>query len=196
MNYGASESASQLMANNAADTATSSDSWFLGSRLEMVMLVSVILDAMAGGIIFIFSNTILPSLATLDPEVAIKAMNTINVIIVNPLFVISFFGGLISGYPAYVMWKNPDEFSKPARYYAIAATLTFFFGEFLVTVTQNVPRNDALLVVDPESDDGVNYWEVNFLQGWRAWNTARCVFSMIASVFAGLSLCLMRKPSK
>ena len=202
MNYGAADSENNLInydaespGNNSVDLAALSKVWLLESRLEAVMLVSVILNAMAAGIIFIFSNTVMPALATLDSDVGINAMNTINVIIVNPLFVIAFFGGLISGYPARAMWKNPDEFSRPARYYALATTLVFFFGEFMVTVTQNVPRNNALLVVDPESDDGINYWKNNYLKSWVAWNTVRCVFSVISAVLGGLCLSHMRKPT-
>merc|ERR1712038_662073 len=167
--------------------------WLLDSRLEAIILTSVILNSMAAGIIFIFSNTIMPSLATLDDDVGINIMNKFNVVIVNPLFLIAFFGGLISAYPARIMWKQPDEFSKPARYYAVAMTLVFFFGEFMVTSLQNVPRNNALLAVDPESEEGANYWENQFLKGWVAWNTVRCIFSVISAILGGLCLSFMRK---
>ena len=167
--------------------------WLLDSRLEVVMLTSVVLNGMAAGIMFIFTNTIMPSLATLDTDVGINIMNEINILIVNPAFLIAFFGGLISAYPARVMWKNPEEFSKPARYYALATTLVFFFGNFIVTSAQNVPRNNALLAVDPESDDGASYWENQFLKGWVAWNTVRCVFSVISAVLGGLCLSFMKK---
>jgi uncharacterized membrane protein len=207
MNYGAANSGSNLINNNvdreggsppagnniSPDFSSTLKFWLLDSRLEAIMLVSVILNSMAAGIIFIFSNTVMPSLATLDADVGINIMNTINVIIVNPLFIIAFFGGLISGYPARVMWKNPDMYSMPARYYAVASTVVFFFGEFMVTVTQNVPRNNALLAVDPESDDGVNYWKNDFLKSWVAWNTARGIFAAISAVLGTLSLSFMRK---
>eukprot|EP00594_Rhizosolenia_setigera_P002698 CAMPEP_0178954152 /NCGR_PEP_ID=MMETSP0789-20121207/8827_1 /TAXON_ID=3005 /ORGANISM="Rhizosolenia setigera, Strain CCMP 1694" /LENGTH=165 /DNA_ID=CAMNT_0020635513 /DNA_START=159 /DNA_END=653 /DNA_ORIENTATION=- len=147
----------------------SDEKWYLDSRLESVMLTSVILNSMAAGIIFIFSNTVMPSLATFDSDVGINVMNKINIIIVNPLFIIAFFGGLISAYPTVVMLKNPDTFSRPARYYALASTLVMFFGEFVVTVSQNVPRNDALLAVDPDSEEGEMYWRNDFLKGWVMW---------------------------
>ena len=166
--------------------------WLLESHLESIMLTSVILDAMAGGIIFIFSNTIMRTFAQFDAEIGINVMNKLNILIVNPLFAFVFFGGLISAYPATVMMMKADQFSKPARYYALASTLVFFFGEFLVTLTQNIPRNNALLAVDPESEEGIKYWETEFLGGWVAWNTARCVFSVIAAILGGLSLVSMR----
>ena len=196
MKYGATETTNNLIIDdqNSQDSSTWSKYWLLDSPLEGVMLVSVILNSMAAGIIFIFSNTIMPSLATLDSDIGINIMNKINVIIVNPLFIVAFFGGLVSVYPTVKMFYNPNEYCKPARYYAVASTLIFFFGEFIVTGTQNVPRNNALLVVDPESEDGVHYWKNDFLKGWVAWNTFRGINAAISAVLGGLSLCFMRKP--
>ena len=199
--YGAATSGGNLINDNVdkdyvptvADPVSAKD-WLLDSHLEGIMLISIVLNSMAAGIIFIFSNTIMPSLATLDADVGINTMNKINIIIVNPLFVVAFFGGLISAYPATVMMKNPDAYSKQARYYALASTLIFFFGEFMVTVTQNVPRNNALLAVDSDSDEGVEYWQTNFLKGWVAWNTARGFCATISAVLGALSLAFMRKP--
>merc|ERR1719276_734595 len=120
-------------------------------------------------------------------------MNEINIVIVNPLFILCFFGGLVSAYPAKVLYQHPEDYSKQARYYAMASTLVFFFGEVLVTISQNVPRNNALLAVDPESEEGVSYWEKEFLQGWVAWNNTRCIFSVISAFLGGLCLSFMRK---
>lgn len=172
----------------------SDEKWYLDSGLESVMLTSIILNSMAAGIIFIFSNTVMPSLATFDSDVGINVMNKINIIIVNPLFIIAFFGGLISAYPTVVMLKNPDTFSRPARYYALASTLVMFFGEFMVTSLANVPRNDALLAVDPDSEEGEMYWRNDFLKGWVMWNNIRCFASVAAAALGGLSLSFMRKP--
>jgi len=199
MDYGTVKNTNNLLDADALHEAGKFDYsyiakyWLLDSRLEVIMLVSVILNAMAAGIIFIFSNTVMPSLAEFDSDIGIEVMNKINILIVNPTFIIAFFGGLISAYPARVMWKKPDEFSKPARYYALATTLVFFFGEVMVTITQNVPRNDALLEVDPESEEGASYWKNQYLKDWVAWNTVRCIFSIISAGLGGLCLSFMRK---
>ena len=88
--------------------------------------------------------------------------------------------------------KNPDAYSKQARYYALASTLIFFFGEFMVTVTQNVLRNNALLAVDSDSDEGVEYWQTNFLKGWVArilcnnfscpWSSFSCIHEKATNI--------------
>ena len=157
------------------------------------MTTSVILNAMSAGIIFIFSNTVMPALATLKSSEGIVIMNEINTIIVNPLFLLAFFGGLVSAFPAYKMWMNAGEYCDAARYYAIATTAVAFFGNFMVTGTQNVPMNNHLLKVDPTSDEGAVYWRNTYLTSWVAWNTTRGIFEILAAFLGALSLKYMSK---
>lgn len=198
MSYGSTSSSQVRLGSpendyKAIDQTSGSGAWLLASPAEAVMLTSVILNAMAAGIIFIFSNTIMPALSTCEPKVGIYVMNTINNAIVNPLFVFIFFGGLISAYPTGVMWKNKNEFSVAARSYALASTLIYFLGQFLVTIAQNVPRNDALQAVDENTEEGASYWTEQYLKSWVAWNTARGIFALVSAILGAMALVLMRK---
>mmetsp|Transcript_36235 Transcript_36235/g.81461 ORF Transcript_36235/g.81461 Transcript_36235/m.81461 type:complete len:222 (-) Transcript_36235:186-851(-) len=198
MDYGSSATAADnLMANGGGlkdeGQGVPVSSWLLQSPVEIVLLISVVLDAMAAGIIFIFSNTIMPALSTFNSNTGIQVMNTINDLIVNPLFLFVFMGGMISVYPTAAMMNKPDDYPAAARYYSLASTLIFFFGEVLVTVGCNVPRNDALMAVDPSSDAGDTYWRNTYLKSWVAWNTARGIFAAIASVAGAMALSFMGK---
>lgn len=117
--------------------ATNSESNVIDTTLDMnkiIMLTSVILNSMTAGIIIIFSNTIMPALSKQDMSTGIEVMNTINIIIVNPLFIVIFFGGLISVVPTVSLIRKKDNNSNPiAGYYALASTLIYFFGQFIVT---------------------------------------------------------------
>ena len=116
--------------------ATNSKSHNANTNLDMneiIMLKSVMLNAMSAGIIIIFSNTIMPALSKQDMTTGIEVMNTINVIIVNPLFIVIFFGGLISVVPAVSLLQKEDNSNPVAGYYALASTLIYFFGQFIVT---------------------------------------------------------------
>jgi len=158
---------------------------------EVIMLISVILNSMAAGIIIIFSNTIMPALSKQDLSTGIGVMNTINVIIVNPLFIIIFFGGLISVFPTVSLLRKKDNNSNSnpvAGYYALASTLIYFFGQFLVTVTQNVPRNNQLAEYSDET-----YWAQDYLISWVNWNTFRGVSALVSAVLGAMSLTLMRR---
>jgi len=200
MEYGTIDASTTLnsaevgQSGNTRNTMEHSTSrWLVGSIPEGIMLISVVLNSMAAGVIFIFSNTIMPVLATLEAKEGIMIMNTINDIILNPLFGVVFFGGLVSAFPAFRMWKNPGEYSIPARYYGVATTVVFFFGNFMVTGTQNVPMNNELLAVDPGSDEGAAYWEDTYLTNWVAWNTARGIFATLAALLGALCLRFMAK---
>lgn len=88
------------------------------------MLISIILNStMSAGLIFIFSNTILPSLPELPDQYGSQAMHTIIVVIINPLFIVVFFGGVVSAVPAISMsWTrtNKEEYPPAANYYGLA----------------------------------------------------------------------------
>jgi len=75
----------------------------------------------------------MPALSKQDMTTGIEVMNMINVIIVNPLFIIIFFGGLISIVPAVSLLQKKDNSNPVAGYYALASTLIYFFGQFIVT---------------------------------------------------------------
>ena len=147
-------SADNRLPSSPVNKGSLRNKWCIDNVPEAVMTTSVILNAMSAGIIFIFSNTVMPALATLKSSEGIVIMNEINTIIVNPLFLLAFFGGLVSAFPAYKMWMNAGEYCDAARYYAIATTAVAFFGNFMVTGTQNVPMNNHLLKLDPTSDEG------------------------------------------
>lgn len=194
MRYGSADPHASL--NSSYGAGDFQSKWFVDNVPETIMMVSIILNAMAAGVIFIFSNTVMPALATLKASEGIIIMNTINTIIVNPLFLLVFFGGLISVFPAYKMWMNAGEYCDAARYYAVSTTLVFFFGNFMVTGTQNVPMNNSLLKVDPASDEGAAYWRDTYLTSWVAWNTARGIFAALAALLGVLSLKFMTKQPK
>lgn len=196
MDYGTSTvSALAPLASDALSAGSKWHStWFLDSWREVALLLSNIFDAMSAGIVFIFSNTIMPALAKLPDSSGILAMTTINDIIVNPLFVTLFLTGpVLSAVTAVGIWTKKDEYSKPARYYALATTLIYLFGQVFITVTQNVPRNNALLNLDPSSTEASQYWRNVYLTEWVSWNTARGIFATVASVVGMLALRFMAK---
>lgn len=170
----------------------------LGDWRESLMLVSTVLNCMSAGMMFIFSNTIMPALGKLSDDASgISAMVTINDVILNPLFKLIFVGGLVSVVPVVDMFFfSPKKHSTSARYFALASTVTYFFGQIVITATQNIPRNNALMVLDATSQAASEYWRNEYLTKWVAWNTARAVFSTLAGVLGAVALRFMAKGPK
>ena len=175
--------------------ATGPSSYLLNDWPESIMLVSTLFNCMSAGMMFIFSNTIMRALAKLSDESGIVAMVTINDVILNPLFKLLFTGGLVSAVPMIEMlFIHPQRYSNPARLYVTLATVVYFFGQIVITVSQNIPRNDALmrLALDDMST-AYDYWRNEYLPQWTSWNTARAVCSTLASVFGMFALYFMGK---
>ena len=80
----------------------------------------------------------------------IAAMQSINDVVLNPLFMSVFFGAaagcLVLAVAALVRWH------KPGAAYMLGGSLLYLVGTVLVTRVCNVPRNDVLAAVDAASN--------------------------------------------
>jgi uncharacterized membrane protein len=60
-------------------------------------------------------------------------------------------------------------------------------GTLGVTMVCNVPLNDALATVKPESTDGANLW-ASYLTDWTLWNHVRTVSALAAAALFTIAL--------
>jgi uncharacterized membrane protein len=59
--------------------------------------------------------------------------------------------------------------------------LIYLVGTVGVTISFNVPLNDALAKVDPDSVEGAKLW-ARYLVTWTFWNHVRTVAAIAATV--------------
>ena len=153
--------------------------------------IGVLLSALGCGLIagafFAFSSFVMSALGRLPPAEGIAAMQSINIVVINPVFLGVFLGTaavclgvLIS---ALVLWPAPGAL------YAVAGSALYLAGTFLVTMAFNVPRNNALAAVEPASPDGARVW-AGYLITWTRWNHVRTVAALAAA--AALTLALVQ----
>jgi uncharacterized membrane protein len=154
----------------------------------MLTFVPVLLAVGAGlvaGVFFAFSTFVMKALAQLPNEQGIAAMQRINVVVMNPMFLSLFVGTAliagICGVGAVVSWGSHRS------YLLLAAAFLYVAGCFGVTVVFNVPRNERLARLQPESDEASAYWQV-YLQEWTFWNHVRAVGASAAAAAATFSL--------
>jgi uncharacterized membrane protein len=57
-----------------------------------------------------------------------------------------------------------------------------------VTIVFNVPLNDALAKVNPDSTDGANLW-ASYLTNWTVWNHIRTAAALTAAASLTIALC-------
>jgi uncharacterized membrane protein len=77
--------------------------------------------------------------------------------------------------------------SEPGAPLRLAGSLAYLLGAFLVTVVANVPRNDALAVLDAGSLQAAGEW-ASYLSGWTVWNHVRTASSLVAAALLTISL--------
>jgi uncharacterized membrane protein len=159
------------------------------SFLSTVTFVAALGTALMAGLFFAFSISVMRGLARIPPAAGIAAMQAINVVILNPVFGLVFFGTtagcLILGVSAVMQWPSP------AAPYHLAGSLLYLIGAFAVTVVFNVPRNNALAAVDPASTDGARLWS-RYLVTWTAWNHVRTIASLAAAAALIAAFSLLR----
>ena len=148
------------------------------SLLETVTLTTALAAGLIAGVFFAFSTVVIRALGRLPPPQGIRAMQAINLTVINPWFMAAFLGAaaLSLGLAAASLWTW-DEAGAPWR---LAGSLLYLAGTFLETIGVHVPRNDALAAADPESPTGAEVW-VRYLREWTAWNHVRTVAALAAA---------------
>jgi uncharacterized membrane protein len=140
---------------------------------------------LAAGVFFAFSTFVMPALARLQPAQGIAAMQSMNITAINPLFMLALFGTAVAclflGVFALLKWHQPSSV------YLLVGSLLYLIGSILVTMVFNVPLNDALAAVKPDSTEGANLW-AKYLTNWTFWNHLRTLRSSAAATLLTISL--------
>jgi uncharacterized membrane protein len=150
--------------------------------MEGLLFVLTFLAALGAGLVagifFAFSAFIMSALGRLPPAGGISAMQSINIVVLNPVFFAVFFGTAAAclglAIAALIGWS---EASAP---YLLAGSLLYLAGTILVTMVFNVPLNNRLASVDPNSANGAAVW-ARYLSAWTAWNHVRTAASLAAT---------------
>ena len=158
----------------------------------VVTLLSVLGCGVIGGVFFAFSTFVMKALNALPPPQGIAAMKSINVVVLNPLFLGVFLGTAV-GCVALVI-SSLLGWEKPGAALVLAGGVLYLVGTLLVTIACNVPRNDALAALDPVGAESSQFW-TNYIRVWTAWNHVRTIAAIAASGLMMIALWLSARHS-
>lgn len=153
--------------------------------MRALIVVTAVGAGLMAGFFFAFSAGVMRALARLTPAQGIAAMQSINVAVINPLFLPVFLGTGVAC-AALAVWSTLDR-QAPGSDPVLAGSLLYLAGAFLVTMICNVPRNNRLATVDPASPEGPRVWSA-YLREWTVWNHVRTIASAAATVAFILAL--------
>ncbi len=153
--------------------------------IQVVGTTALLGSALVGGIFFAFSSFVMKALARVPSVEGIGAMQSINVVVLNPSFLGAFMGtavlSLVAGGLALAGWGRP---SAP---FFLGGAIFYLVGTFLVTALGNVPLNDQLAAVSATDPGARDVWKL-YLGRWTMWNHVRTAAAMAAALLYTLGL--------
>ncbi len=151
-----------------------------------LLLVSVCVGAgLVGGVFFAFSTFVMKALAQLPARHGIAAMQRINAVVLNPLFLGFFLGTAVLA--ALCVAAGVHAWGAARSALMLVAGLGYLAGAFGVTVAFNVPRNERLARLEAGSAEAAAYWPV-YVREWLFWNHVRTAASLVSAVSAAAAL--------
>lgn len=137
-----------------------------------------------GGLFFAFGTAVMGSLERMPPGQGATAMNLINVRIQNPVFLLVFVGTALICLALAVLAFIRDN---PGRWWLLAGAALYLVGVMVLSFVVNIPLNDKLAALDPNSTAGAAEW-LNYLARWNPANDIRAAACLLAVIAFGLAL--------
>jgi uncharacterized membrane protein len=151
----------------------------MGDRMQNVLIViSALGSGLIAGAFFAFSTFVMGALGKLPAAQGIPAMQSINVVVINPVFLGVQFG--TAALALFLGFGAIRHLGDPRAMWFVAGTGLYAIGTILVTMAFNVPLNNALAAVDPASGEGAAFW-ADYLRTWTNWNHVRALAALAAS---------------
>lgn len=157
----------------------------MNSLIQLVGTIALLGSALVGGVFFAFSSFVMKALARRPSAEGIAAMQSINVVVINPSFLGVFMGTALVSLA--VVALTLVNHAHPISNLFLGGAISYFAGTFLVTVLLNVPLNDRLAAVTATDAAAADLWK-DYLDRWTFWNHVRAIAAMLAATLYCLGL--------
>lgn len=153
----------------------------------IVLMLGILFTGLTAGLCFTWSNAITPGIGRLDDLGFLKAFQAMNRAIINPSFLMVFFGPVILLFINAYLNRNAPQ---TTFWSFILAAILFFMGIGLITIFKNVPLNELLdkTVLENLSTVELKELRTKFEQPWNRWHIQRTIasFASFALLLIGL----------
>ncbi len=141
---------------------------------EILLVVTGTLLAMLTGFFFGWSVSVMGGLGRLSDGEYVRAMQSINKVILNPLFFIIFMGPVVLLPWVTLLYADNGMFIA-----LLGSSILYVVGTFGVTIAGNVPLNDRL---DKASESDAPKVRAAFESKWNRLHTFRTVCGVLSTV--------------
>lgn len=152
---------------------------------DIILTVTTTVTGLMAGLFFAFSYSVTAGLGKLADAEYIRAFQSINREIQNPVFLACFMGILLLlPVSTYLHYSNPAVFKL-----LLAATIIYFAGTFAVTALGNIPLNNAIdaFKIDTATPEQISAQRTAFESKWNSLNlirTASSAASLVLTILA------------
>jgi uncharacterized membrane protein len=117
-------------------------------HLQYLVMAAIVGSGLMSGLLFAFSVVVMKALSQLAPATGALAMQRINIVIVNPVFLLVFLGTAALCLAVGVVGLRSLPSTGGALLLAGAAA--YLVGPLAITVLFNIPLNNQLASSTPE----------------------------------------------
>jgi len=164
---------------------TAHETGTLSPFIPVIGITALLGSALVAGIFFAFSSFVMKALARLPAVEGMAAMQSINVVVLNPAFLSVFLGTAVvslgAGGLALAGW------GQPSAGYFLGGAILYLVGTVLVTGLGNVPLNDQLAALSATDPGAQDLWAF-YVNRWTLWNHLRTVAALAAALLYTLGL--------
>ena len=159
---------------------------FESTLMNLLFAFASVSAGVLAGIYGIFSNTVMPALAASPDKTAVRVMQDINRLIVNPLFLLFFMGSALASIALLIVAGLTGQLTWLTAIASVMLSATLF-----TTIGINVPLNNALkeTTLDSTTRDGTNpptLWQ-HYLDRWVHWNHIRAILCALSAFLYALA---------
>ncbi|MGY1898983.1 anthrone oxygenase family protein [Nocardia gipuzkoensis] len=142
------------------------------------LVFATLATGLIAGLFYAYANSVMPALARTDDRAMIDVMQKINVVIINPWFMIGFLGTV--GFTILAAALHLGREHRATLVWIVLALVLNVIA-FAVTSGLNVPLNDQLAAAgDPGSIADLAAVRADFESAWVRWNIVRGVVHTLA----------------
>jgi uncharacterized membrane protein len=153
--------------------------------LFVLTLVTAVACGLVAGFFFAFSACVMKALARLPAAQGVAAMQSINIVVINPLVMAALFGTALAC--AVLVIASVVEWGEPYAVYLLVGGLLYLAGAIVLTGVYHVPRNNALATVDPHGADAPTHWD-RYVREWTTWNHVRTIAPLASAALLTIAL--------
>ncbi|WP_225730913.1 MULTISPECIES: DUF1772 domain-containing protein [unclassified Nocardia] len=142
------------------------------------LVLATLATGLIAGVFYAYAISVMPALGRTDDRTIVDVMQKINVVIINPWFMLGFIGTI--GFTALAAALHLSR-EQRTTLVVIGIALVLNVIAFAVTSGLNVPLNDQLMAAgDPAQIADLAKVRADFESSWVAWNIVRAILHTLA----------------